>query len=85
MLYEVITELEKIMENSDVVNDKIKYTQISSEYAKISSYFEMHDGYLIDVKIKTVLNGMGFENVSTERQISTLSGGEKTRLSYNFV
>ena len=54
---------------------------ISHEYAELSSYFEARDGYRIDVKIKQVLNGMGFASTPTDRVISTLSGGEKTRLA----
>lgn len=54
---------------------------ISHEYAELSSYFEARDGYRIDVKIKQVLNGMGFDSTPTDRVISTLSGGEKTRLA----
>ena len=54
---------------------------ISHEYAELSSYFEARDGYRIDVKIKQVLNGMGFCSTPTDRVISTLSGGEKTRLA----
>lgn len=54
---------------------------ISHEYAELSSYFESRDGYRIDVKIKQVLNGMGFGSTPTDRVISTLSGGEKTRLA----
>ncbi len=54
---------------------------ISHEYAELSSYFEARDGYRIDVKIKQVLNGMGFSSTPTDRVISTLSGGEKTRLA----
>lgn len=54
---------------------------ISHEYAELSSYFEARDGYRIDVKIKQVLNGMGFGSTPTDRVISTLSGGEKTRLT----
>lgn len=54
---------------------------ISHEYAELSSYFEVRDGYRIDVKIKQVLNGMGFGSTPTDRVISTLSGGEKTRLA----
>lgn len=54
---------------------------ISHEYAELSSYFEARDGYRLDVKIKQVLNGMGFGSTPTDRVISTLSGGEKTRLA----
>lgn len=54
---------------------------VSSEYSQLSSYFEAHDGYRIDVRIKMILSGMGFGDVPTDRVISSLSGGEKTRLA----
>lgn len=54
---------------------------LSSEYDKKLSFFEANDGYMIDVKVKFVLNGMGFENKSLDTVIDTLSGGEKTRLA----
>jgi len=54
---------------------------VSGEYSQLSSYFEAHDGYRMDVRIKMILNGMGFAKTPTDRIISTLSGGEKTRLA----
>ena len=33
----------------------------NDEYMQLSSWLEANDGYNTDVKIKTVLNGMGFE------------------------
>lgn len=67
--------LEKKMADGGDIDD------IGHEYAELSSYFEARDGYRIDVKIKQVLNGMGFGSTPTDRVISTLSGGEKTRLA----
>lgn len=58
-----------------------EYRMLSREYDRNLAYFEGNDGYLIDVKIKTVLNGMGFEDKDSQTVISTLSGGEKTRLA----
>ena len=45
---------------------------ISHEYAELSSYFEARDGYRIDVKIKQVLNGMGFGSTPTDLDFETL-------------
>lgn len=73
--YQRMKELEKSMGTSDSDNSK------SDEYAELSSYFEANDGYRIDVKISTVLNGMGFKDFDTDRIIDNLSGGEKTRLA----
>ena len=36
-----------------------EYRRLSAAYAAKQAYFDSRDGYNIDVKIKTVLNGMG--------------------------
>ncbi len=51
------------------------------EYNRLHTEFEAGDGYLIDVKINTILNGMGFAGRDRGTLISALSGGEKTRLA----
>lgn len=53
----------------------------AAEYAKLSAHFEANDGYLVDVKINTVLGGMGFAGIDRQRKISSLSGGERTRMA----
>ena len=73
---ERMKELEHIMKESSEINE-----EISEEYSKLSAYYESNDGYTIDVKIKTILNGMGFSENNYNRIISGFSGGEKTRLA----
>lgn len=58
-----------------------EYNKLMGEYSKKQAYFESCDGYNIDVKIKMVLNGMGFSGMDLDTEITTLSGGEKTRLA----
>lgn len=58
-----------------------EYKRVSAKYTQMQNYFDSRDGYNIDVKIKTILNGMGFGDKDMETIISTLSGGEKTRLA----
>ena len=53
----------------------------TDEYARLSAFFETNDGYTTDVRIRTVLYGMGFGEETLARQISGFSGGEKTRLA----
>lgn len=72
--------LEKTMVNSSTVHAE-NYQQLSDEYSKLMTFFEQREGYNIDVKIKTILNGMGFSDKSYDTPINTLSGGEKTRLA----
>ena len=71
---ERLRELEALM--SETHDEKI-----AAEYAQKTAYFESNDGYLINVNITKVLNGMGFPQETYDRVISTLSGGEKTRLA----
>ena len=52
----------------------------ADEYQQLSSWIEANDGYNIDIKIKMVLNGMGFTESELTRTVSGFSGGEKTRL-----
>ncbi len=61
--------------------DSDEYRRIASEYTRAQNFFDSRDGYNIDVKIKTILNGMGFGDRDMDTVISTLSGGEKTRLA----
>ena len=75
-----LRELEKQMSLLDDHNS-LEYKRISGEYAKKQAYFDSRDGYQIDVKIKTILNGMGFMEKDLDTSINTLSGGEKTRLA----
>lgn len=77
----LLETLDKMKVLEKKMTDGRDIDSISHEYAELSSYFEARDGYRIDVKIKQVLNGMGFGSTPTDRVISTLSGGEKTRLA----
>ncbi|MGN1481247.1 ABC-F family ATP-binding cassette domain-containing protein, partial [Porcipelethomonas sp.] len=73
---ERMKELEKQMKETSEMNN-----EVSEEYSRLASYYESNDGYTTDVKIKTVLNGMGFSENEYDRVISGFSGGEKTRLA----
>lgn len=76
-----LRELEKTMASPEAHSNEKKFAEISEEYARKTAIFESNDGYLINVKINKVLNGMGFGTETYDRVISTLSGGEKTRLA----
>ena len=57
------------------------YHDLAQRYAAMQAEFEAGDGYQIDVKINTILNGMGFAGRDRDTLIDNLSGGEKTRLA----
>ena len=54
---------------------------LTAEYDRLQAWFLSNGGYDIDVKIRTVLFGMGFSEEELDRVISGFSGGEKTRLA----
>lgn len=61
--------------------DDLEYKRLAAAYSSKQAYIDSRDGYNTDVKIKTVLTGMGFADKPWDTEISTLSGGEKTRLA----
>ncbi len=56
-----------------------EYRALSQKYEALNKQIAARDSYNFEVRIRTVLNGMGFENCYGQT-ISTMSGGEKTRL-----
>ena len=80
---DLISEYDRISELSGLMpslsGDDLD--KASAEYAYLTAHFEANDGYLIDVKINTVLGGMGFGGIDRARRINSLSGGERTRMA----
>lgn len=54
---------------------------LAEEYRRTEDAFLACDGYQIEVKIKTVLTGMGFAEHGFDKCVDKLSGGEQTRLA----
>ena len=59
--------------------DSIPYRALSSEYQRLNDLIYARDGFNAETKVKTVLGGMGFAD-RYGQIISTMSGGERTRL-----
>ncbi len=56
-----------------------QYRVLSAKYEALNKKIAARDSWNFEVKIRTVLGGMGFENAYNQ-PICTMSGGEKTRL-----
>ncbi len=52
-----------------------------AQYTRLSHEFEQKNGYAYKSEITGVLKGLGFEEEDFSKQVSTLSGGQKTRVS----
>ena len=58
-----------------------EYDELSAEYERLTNIYDAADGYNAEVRINTVLNGMGFGDFDLNTPVSVLSGGEKTRFA----
>lgn len=76
-LLDALTQTEKEIAQC-APNDK-KYEELSAKYESLTRRVAARNSYEYEVRVKTVLNGMGFAK-RYEQKISTMSGGEKTRL-----
>ncbi len=74
----LISRLRAAEERLSGVNEA-EMKQLSQEIELLNKRIAARDSYHTDVRIKTVLSGMGFENAHGQI-VSTMSGGEKTRL-----
>lgn len=50
-------------------------------YSELSHMFELGNGYAIKSNVTGILKGLGFSEQDFDRQVKTLSGGQKTRLN----
>ena len=57
-----------------------RYAELEGDYQRLEAQFASLDGYQAAVKISTVLNGMGFGGFDPSTPVSSMSGGERTRL-----
>ncbi|MBM7616501.1 ATP-binding cassette subfamily F protein 3 [Weissella uvarum] len=57
------------------------YQKLLADYDQAQHDFEEKNGYGYDAKIRGVLHGFGFDESFYDRKVSTLSGGQRTRLA----
>ncbi|MEW4368528.1 ABC-F family ATP-binding cassette domain-containing protein [Paenibacillus kandeliae] len=63
------------------MEDEKAYAELLERYATQSDWFRERGGYEMDTRIRSILHGMGFGEFSQDTEVSTLSGGQKTRLA----
>ncbi len=74
---EALRETEEKISNAKEGSNE--YRALAARYESLNKQIAARDSYNYEVRIRTVLNGMGFESVY-DQPIHTMSGGEKTRL-----
>ncbi|GLB61966.1 ABC-F family ATP-binding cassette domain-containing protein [Cytobacillus sp. NCCP-133] len=73
--------LEDQMSDPDAMNNPEAYERILKEYDKLQVEFKENGGYQYEADIRSILHGLNFRHFSYDTKISSLSGGQRTRLA----
>jgi ATP-binding cassette subfamily F protein 3 len=76
-----LRQMEEQIADPALMEHPKKYQELLDRYAVRSDWFKDHGGYEMETRIRSVLHGMGFGSFAPDTPISTLSGGQKTRLA----
>ncbi|GAF66678.1 putative ABC transporter ATP-binding protein [Bacillus sp. TS-2] len=76
-----LRKMEEEMANPILQNDEVSYQKLLQEYDELQITFKDQGGYQYEADIRSVLSGLKFSTDRFETPISTLSGGQKTRLA----
>ncbi len=58
-----------------------EHEAVLARYSHLQERFRQEEGYAIDLKVATVLSGLGFRKAGFQQETSTLSGGWQMRLA----
>lgn len=76
-----LRELESQMSKPAVIETPDRFDKILKEYDQLQYNFKENGGYQFEADIRSVLHGLNFHDFDYSTKISTLSGGQKTRLA----
>lgn len=76
-----LRRLEADMARPDIFENETIYQKVLNEYDTLMVTFKEKGGYQYEADIRSVLHGLQFADFDYSTPISTLSGGQKTRLA----
>lgn len=76
-----LRSLEEQMADPDVLNNSDAYERILKDYDKLQVDFKENGGYQYEADIRSILHGLNFSSLGYDTKISSLSGGQRTRLA----
>ncbi|GAM16186.1 ABC transporter ATP-binding protein [Mesobacillus selenatarsenatis] len=76
-----LRRLEEKMSDSVILSNETEYERVMKEYDLLQVQFKEKGGYQYEADIRSVLHGLNFHSFDYSTKISTLSGGQKTRLA----
>lgn len=77
----MLRSLEGQMADPALFDNPAQYEKVLKEYDLLQVQFKEKGGYQFEADIRSVLHGLNFHSFDYETEISTLSGGQKTRLA----
>ena len=77
LMEEKIRHMEKEMKDAS----KEELPDLLESYSKLTHQFELANGYIYKSEIVGILKGLGFTEEEFSKRVSTLSGGQKTRVA----
>lgn len=83
-VFDSLRQMEKQLRQMELQMGELagdELTALMKRYDALSEEFRMKNGFTYESEIKSVLNGFRFDDAMWEREISSLSGGQKTRLA----
>ena len=78
---QLLRSLEQQMADPTVHENPTMYAKVMSEYDQLQHTFKDAGGYQYESDIRSVLHGMQFYSEDYDKPISSLSGGQRTRLA----
>ncbi|WP_400245192.1 ABC-F family ATP-binding cassette domain-containing protein [Niallia sp. JL1B1071] len=76
-----LRKLEQQMSDPNTIENPDAFERILKEYDHLQFEFKESGGYQYEADIRSVLHGLNFNTFDYSTKISTLSGGQKTRLA----
>ena len=77
----LLRTLEQKMADPALFENPNQYEKVLKEYDVLQVQFKENGGYQFEADIRSVLHGLNFHSFDYNTKISTLSGGQKTRLA----
>lgn len=78
---EDLRALEKSMSDPEIYHDSTRYERILKDYDHLQEQFKNAGGYQMENDIRSVLHGLHFADYDYATPVTSLSGGQKTRLA----
>ncbi|MCM3705356.1 MULTISPECIES: ABC transporter ATP-binding protein [Cytobacillus] len=76
-----LRSLEEQMADPDILNNSDAYERVLKDYDKLQVDFKENGGYQYEADIRSILHGLNFSSMGYDTKISSLSGGQRTRLA----